>query len=125
MRCSGLALIVCAHARQQCTQDTRSSKPRGGRWPDGKGRGLSPACIVPYLQRGMMRPGMPELLAHLQLIGATIVVYTHSEDRWAVKVCQAMERLAGWPFIHRVFSRMGLGPAYSFCCSSWSILILS
>lgn len=58
----------------------------------------------------MLRPGIPELLAHLRLVGATIVVYTHSEDRWAVKVCQAMERLAGWPFIHRVFSRMGLVP---------------
>lgn len=76
-------------------------------WPEGKERGLSPAAIVPYLQRGMMRPGLPELLSHLRLVGATIIVYTHSEDKWAVKVCQALERLAGWPFIHRVYSRMG------------------
>jgi hypothetical protein len=76
-------------------------------WPEGKDRGISSASIVPYLQRGMMRPGLPELLSHLRLVGATIIVYTHSEDRWAVKVCQALERLAGWPFIHRVYSRMG------------------
>ena len=75
-------------------------------WPDRTERGLGPAKIVPYLQRGMMRPGLPELLSHLRMIGATIVVYTHSEDRWAVKVCQALERCAGWPFIHRVYSRM-------------------
>lgn len=98
-------------ARTTCGVYPRPSDSPGCRWPDGQERGLSPATIVPYLQRGMMRPGMPELLAHLRLVGATIVVYTHSEDRWAVKVCQAMERLAGWPFIHRVFSRMGLVPS--------------
>lgn len=81
-----------------------------GRWPEGKERGLSPAAIVPYLQRGMMRPGVTELLAHLRCIGATIIVYTHSEDKWAVKVCQALERVAGWPFIHRVYSRLGIPP---------------
>ena len=66
-----------------------------------------PEDIVPYLQMGMMRPGLPELLSHLRHIGATVVVYTHSEDKWAVKVCQALERVAGWPFIFRVYSQMG------------------
>ena len=74
-------------------------------WPDGVQRGLGPAAIIPYLQRGMMRPGLPELLSHLRHIGATIVVYTHSEDAWAVKVCQALESVAGWPFIFRLYSR--------------------
>ena len=74
-------------------------------WPDGVQRGLGPAAIIPYLQRGMMRPGLPELLSHLRQIGATIVVYTHSEDSWAVKVCQALEGVAGWPFIFRLYSR--------------------
>ena len=74
-------------------------------WPDGVERGLGPAAIIPYLQRGMMRPGLPELLSHLRHIGATIVVYTHSEDAWAVKVCQALESVAGWPFIFRLYSR--------------------
>lgn len=75
-------------------------------WPEGKDRGLSPSFILDYLQRGMLRPGMLELLAHLRTVGATIVVYTHSEEKWAIKVCEAMERMAGWPFIKRVFSRM-------------------
>jgi len=75
-------------------------------WPEGKDRGLSPAFILQYLQRGMLRPGLLELLAHLRSVGATVVVYTHSEEKWAVKVCEAMERMAGWPFIKRVFSRM-------------------
>jgi len=75
-------------------------------WPEGKDRGLSPTFILNYLQRGMLRPGMLELLAHLRTVGATIVVYTHSEEKWAIKVCEAMERMAGWPFIKRVFSRM-------------------
>jgi len=34
------------------------------------------------------------------------VVYTHSEEKWASKVCEAMERMAGVPFIKRIFSRM-------------------
>jgi len=55
---------------------------------------------------GMLRPGLLELLAHLRAVGATIVVYTHSEEKWAIKVCEAMERMAGWPFIKRVFSRL-------------------
>jgi len=42
----------------------------------------------------------------VRAVGATIVVYTHSEEKWAIKVCEAMERMAGWPFIKRVFSRM-------------------
>ena len=75
-------------------------------WPEGKDRGLSPAYILQYLRRGMLRPGLLELLAHLRSVGATIVVYTHSEEKWAIKVCEAMERMAGWPFIKRVFSRM-------------------
>ena len=54
----------------------------------------------------MMRPGVPELLAHLRAIGATIVVYTHSEERWATKVCEALEQCAGWPFITRLYTRM-------------------
>ena len=34
------------------------------------------------------------------------MVYTHSEEKWASKVCEAMERMAGVPFIKRIFSRM-------------------
>ena len=70
-------------------------------WPEGKEQGLSPTFILSYLQRGMLRPGLLELLAHLRSVGATIVVYTHSEEKWAIKVCEAMERMAGWPFIKR------------------------
>ena len=106
------------------------------------------------LQRGMLRPGMKQLLEHLHCIGATVVVsikyrripsesevnwmlgraalhiylrvralrvrerpifwarqvYTHSEKKWAAKVCEAMERIAGWKFIARLFSRSAVGP---------------
>jgi len=75
-------------------------------WPEGVNMGLSPDFIIPYLQRGMLRPGLLELLTHLRAIGATIVVYTHSEEKWAAKVCEAMERVAGWQFIKHIFSRM-------------------
>ena len=34
-------------------------------WPEGTDRGLSPAYILQYLRRGMLRPGLLELLAHL------------------------------------------------------------
>ena len=33
-----------------------------------------------------MRPGMLDLLNWLRDIGATVVVYTHSEEKWATKV---------------------------------------
>jgi hypothetical protein len=36
----------------------------------------------------MLRPGLLELLAHLRAVGATIVVYTHSEEKWAIKVAE-------------------------------------
>lgn len=74
-------------------------------WPEGSNRGLSVEDIIPFLERGMLRPGLTELLQHLHGIGATVVVYTHSERRWASKVCEAMQRIAGWPFIARLFSR--------------------
>jgi len=75
-------------------------------WPEGKNKGLSPEFVIPYLQRGMLRPGLLELITSLRGLGATIVVYTHSEEKWAIKVCEAMERVAGMPFIKRIFSRM-------------------
>mmetsp|Transcript_63283 Transcript_63283/g.169196 ORF Transcript_63283/g.169196 Transcript_63283/m.169196 type:complete len:305 (-) Transcript_63283:547-1461(-) len=75
-------------------------------WPETKDQGLSPDFILPFLTRGMMRPGLTELINHLQALGSTIVVYTHSENKWASKVCSAMERLIGRPFIRRLFSRM-------------------
>lgn len=53
----------------------------------------------------MMRPGMIDLITFLQQVGATIVVYTHSEEKWASKVCEAMEKKVGWKFIKRLFSR--------------------
>lgn len=74
-------------------------------WPEGVERGLSAEAIVPYLQRGMLRPGLIKTLEYLKEIGATVVVYTHSEFRWAVKVCEAMEIVVGFKFIFRLFSR--------------------
>ncbi len=85
-------------------------------------------------QRGMLRPGLIPLLEHLRDIGATVVVgsckhnvselraqiftiiwakhiactnqvYTHSELRWATKVCAAIEEVVGFSFIKRLFSR--------------------
>uniref|UniRef100_A0A6U4Q3E7 FCP1 homology domain-containing protein n=1 Tax=Hemiselmis andersenii TaxID=464988 RepID=A0A6U4Q3E7_HEMAN len=74
-------------------------------WPEGKERGLSANYIYPFLERGMMRPGMIALLEWFRSIGAVVVVYTHSEEKWATKVCEAMEKAAGWHFIARLFSR--------------------
>jgi hypothetical protein len=48
---------------------------------------FSPTFILEYLQRGMLRPGLLELLAHMRSVGATIVVYTHSEEKWCVCAC--------------------------------------
>ena len=93
------------------------------RWPEGKQRGLGLEEIVHYMQRGMLRPGLLELLSHLRLIGAKIVVYTHSEDSWAVKVCQALECMAGWPFIHRLYSRQGIPPTAAHLPSSLPCLL--
>ena len=53
-------------------------------WPEGKDRGLSPSFILDYLQRGMLRPGMLELLAHLRMVGATCVC---ARARACVRVC--------------------------------------
>mmetsp|Transcript_17306 Transcript_17306/g.33949 ORF Transcript_17306/g.33949 Transcript_17306/m.33949 type:complete len:447 (-) Transcript_17306:199-1539(-) len=74
-------------------------------WPEGRERGLSANYIYPFLERGMMRPGMIQLLEWLRDVGATVVVYTHSEEKWASKVCEAMQKQAGWNFIQRLFSR--------------------
>mmetsp|Transcript_45633 Transcript_45633/g.111077 ORF Transcript_45633/g.111077 Transcript_45633/m.111077 type:complete len:362 (+) Transcript_45633:108-1193(+) len=74
-------------------------------WPPGKSKGLTPDYILPFLHRGMLRPGVAELVRYLQSIGATIVVYTHSEEKWAVKVCAAIERAVGVKFIKKMFSR--------------------
>jgi hypothetical protein len=75
-------------------------------WPKDVECGMSPKAIVPYLRMGLLRPGVKELLAHLRSLGATIVVYTHSEERWAMKVCEALEVCVGWPFVSRLYSRM-------------------
>ena len=53
-------------------------------WPEGKDRGLSPSFILDYLQRGMLRPGMLELLAHLRTVGAACVC---ARARVCVCVC--------------------------------------
>jgi hypothetical protein len=74
-------------------------------WPEGENKGLGVEEIVPYLKRGMMRPGLLRFIAFLRSIGATIVVYTHSELKWASKVCAAMEEVAGYKFIDRLFTR--------------------
>jgi len=74
-------------------------------WPEGQHYGLSVEEIKPYLKRGMVRPGLIKFVEYLQEIGATIVVYTHSEQRWASKVTQGIEEIAGFKFIHRLFSR--------------------
>ena len=37
--------------------------------------------------------------------GAVIVVYTHSEERWAARVLRAVEQVIGFPFIAALFSR--------------------
>ena len=76
-------------------------------WPENKVRGLDAAFIQPYLERGMLRPGMVEFLAMLRDIGATTIVYTHSEYVWARKVCDAMEAVVGFPFIKHLFGRSG------------------
>mmetsp|Transcript_56279 Transcript_56279/g.138096 ORF Transcript_56279/g.138096 Transcript_56279/m.138096 type:complete len:531 (+) Transcript_56279:247-1839(+) len=74
-------------------------------WPAGRERGLTKDDIIPYLQRGMLRPGLSKFINFCVEIGATVVVYTHSEFRWASKVCAAMEEVIGTKFIHRLFSR--------------------
>jgi len=74
-------------------------------WPEGQHRGLSVEEIIPYCKRGMIRPGLIKFIEYLQSIGATIVVYTHSEQRWASKVTQAIEEIAGFKFIRKLFSR--------------------
>mmetsp|Transcript_69002 Transcript_69002/g.111960 ORF Transcript_69002/g.111960 Transcript_69002/m.111960 type:complete len:308 (+) Transcript_69002:286-1209(+) len=74
-------------------------------WPKGKVRGLDAAFIEPFLGRGMLRAGMIEYLEFLRDIGATIIVYTHSELIWAKKVCEAMETTAGFKFIKHLFGR--------------------
>ncbi len=83
-------------------------------WPEGHHYGLHVEEIKPYLKRGMLRPGLIEFVEYLKEIGATIVVYTHSEPRWASKVTQAIEDIAGFKFIHRVFSRFALPFSLSF-----------
>jgi len=74
-------------------------------WPEGQQKGLSVEQIVPYLQRGMLRPGLIAALTTMRDIGATVIVYTHSEYRWAVKVCEAMEQVVGFKFVFKLFSR--------------------
>ena len=76
-------------------------------------RGLDAAFITPYLERGMLRPGMVEFLAMLRDIGATTIVYTHSEYVWAKKVCDAMVSVAGFAFIKHLFGRCCL---FCICC---------
>ena len=44
-----------------------------------------PLCVSFVLMCDLT--GLLELLAHLRSVGATVVVYTHSEEKWAVKVC--------------------------------------
>mmetsp|Transcript_38217 Transcript_38217/g.93921 ORF Transcript_38217/g.93921 Transcript_38217/m.93921 type:complete len:458 (+) Transcript_38217:167-1540(+) len=75
-------------------------------WPEGRSKGLTPDYILQFFHRGMMRPGMIDVINFLEQVGATIVVYTHSEEKWASKVCEAMEKMVGHKFITRLFSRM-------------------
>jgi len=55
--------------------------------------------------RGMLRPGFADLVRTLVARGARIIVYTHSEEKWAARVLSAVESLVDMKFISHVFSR--------------------
>jgi len=74
-------------------------------WPAHLAQGVSPEVIEKYLLRGMLRPGFADLVRTLVARGARIIVYTHSEEKWAARVLSAVESLVDMKFISHVFSR--------------------
>ncbi len=74
-------------------------------WPDGVKRGLTVDDIVPFMERGMLRPGFGRLVDNIVRLGGVIVIYTHSESKWASKVLEAVEIVIGRKFSYRLFPR--------------------
>ncbi len=74
-------------------------------WPAHLPQGVSPQVIEKYLLRGMLRPGLVDFVRTLVARGARIIVYTHSEEKWASRVLTAVESVVGVNFISHVFSR--------------------
>jgi len=74
-------------------------------WPAHLPQGVSPQVIEKYLLRGMLRPGLIDFVRTLVARGARIIVYTHSEEKWASRVLTAVESVVGLNFISHVFSR--------------------
>eukprot|EP00294_Goniomonas_avonlea_P000882 CAMPEP_0114548542 /NCGR_PEP_ID=MMETSP0114-20121206/5039_1 /TAXON_ID=31324 /ORGANISM="Goniomonas sp, Strain m" /LENGTH=551 /DNA_ID=CAMNT_0001733143 /DNA_START=111 /DNA_END=1766 /DNA_ORIENTATION=+ len=74
-------------------------------WPQGQHRGVSQQELVELLDAGMMRPGTKQLIQDLKKQNAVIVIYTHSEQKWAQKVVAALQACVGTPFVHRLFTR--------------------
>jgi len=74
-------------------------------WPAHIPQGVSPQVIEEYLLRGMLRPGFVDFVRTLVARGARIIVYTHSEERWASRVLSAVENVVDMKFISYVFSR--------------------
>jgi len=74
-------------------------------WPSNSSRGLTSEQIACYLRRGMLRPGFADLVRVLLSRGVQIMVYTHSEERWASRVLKAVESVIGVNFISFLFSR--------------------
>ncbi len=74
-------------------------------WPAHIAQGVSSQVIEKYLLRGMLRPGFVDFVRTLVARGARIVVYTHSEEKWASRVLAAVESVVDMKFISHVFSR--------------------
>jgi hypothetical protein len=74
-------------------------------WPAQFDQGVTPQVIEKYLLRGMLRPGFADFVRTLIARGARIIVYTHSEERWATRVLTAVESVVDMKFISQVFSR--------------------
>jgi hypothetical protein len=74
-------------------------------WPEGLQRGLSVSDIVTLLKEGCLRPGFKELIMSFMKINAIIVFYTHAEEKWGKKVCDAVEIAVGIEFLDNVFYR--------------------
>jgi len=74
-------------------------------WPAHLAQGVSPQVIEKYLLRGMLRPGFVDFVRTLVARGARIIVYTHSEEKWASRVLAAVESVVDMKFISHVFSR--------------------
>ena len=87
-------------------------------WPDGKEQGLSPSFILSYLQRGMLRPGLLELLAHLRSAGATIANRLSAHRGNRVLLLEAGQKSHPWSRIPVGFARLIDNPAANWCYDS-------